>query len=118
NVPIGIACVISGRAYLHESRDEEHAGFDLPGFATLTAGLFALVLALLRGQDWHWSSGRVVGLLAAAAVLLTAFVLVESRQESPMFDVTLFRNPTFTAAQLLAFTIASAMFSQFLYLTL
>jgi EmrB/QacA subfamily drug resistance transporter len=118
NVPIGAACVVAGRAYLHESRDEAHGGFDLPGFTTLTAGLFALVLALLRGQDWHWSSGRVVGLLAAAIVLLTAFVLVEWRRESPMFEVKLFRNPTFTAAQLLAFTIASAMFSQFLYLTL
>src|SRR5690242_18886094 len=59
NLPIGVGCLIGGARELHESRDEAHGGFDLPGFATLTAGLFALVLGLLRGNDWHWGSGRV-----------------------------------------------------------
>src|SRR5438132_3305332 len=85
NLPIGVACVVGAFAYLHESRDEEHGGFDLPGFVTLTAGLFALVLALLRGNDWGWSSGREVGLLAAGLVFLTGFVLVEQRNSAPMF---------------------------------
>src|SRR5213082_1136593 len=68
NIPIGIACVLGSLTYLHESRDEEHGGFDIPGFITLTAGLFALVLALLRGTAWGWSAARTVGLLAAAAL--------------------------------------------------
>lgn len=118
NLLIGAACVAGAIRELHESRDEEHGGFDVPGFATLTAGLFALVLALLRGSDWGWSSGREIGLLAAAAVLLCAFVVVELRQASPMFDLSLFRVPTFTGAQITAFTISAGMFSQFLYLTL
>src|SRR5437016_2467270 len=54
NVPIGIACIFGALAYLHESRDDQHVGFDLAGFAFLTAGLFALVLALLRGESWGW----------------------------------------------------------------
>src|SRR5919201_914716 len=33
NLPIGVACVAGALAYLHESRDEERGGFDLPGFA-------------------------------------------------------------------------------------
>src|SRR5215831_10341311 len=49
NVPIGIACVAGAARVLHESRDEEAGGFDLPGFVTFTGGLFALVLGLLRG---------------------------------------------------------------------
>ena len=59
NLPIGVVCVVGAIAYLHESRDEQHGGFDLLGFVTLTGGLFALVLALLRGNDWGWSSGRI-----------------------------------------------------------
>lgn len=118
NIPIGIACVAGGVRELHETRDEGRGGLDVPGLVTLTSGLFALVLGLLRGNDWGWSSGRVVGLFAAGAVLLLAFGFVESRQASPMFDLRLFRVPTFTGAQITAFAISSGMFAQFLYLAL
>jgi EmrB/QacA subfamily drug resistance transporter len=118
NVPIGIACVVGSIRVLRESRDEEAGGFDLPGFVTLTAGLFALVLGLLRGNDWGWSSGRVVGLFTAAVVLLATFVFVERRSDRPMFDVSLFRVPTFTGAQITAFVMSAGLYSQFLYLTL
>jgi EmrB/QacA subfamily drug resistance transporter len=118
NVPIGVACIFGALAYLHESRDEQHAGFDLLGFALLTAGLFALVLALLRGESWGWASARTIGLFVAAAVLLPAFFASQLRRQTPMLDVRLFRNPTFAGAQLIAFTISSGMFAQFLYLTL
>jgi EmrB/QacA subfamily drug resistance transporter len=118
NIPIGIACVAGGIRELHESRNEEHGGFDLWGLLTLTAGLFAFVLGLLRGNDWGWSSGRVVGLFVAAAVLLGSFAAIELRQREPMFDFELFRVPTFTGAQITAFSISSGMFAQFLFLPL
>jgi EmrB/QacA subfamily drug resistance transporter len=118
NLPIGAACIAAGMRALNETRDEDRGGLDLPGLVTLTSGLFALVLGLLRGNDWGWSSGRVVGLFAAGAVLLVAFGLVELRQTSPMFDLRLFRVPTFTGAQITAFAISSGMFAQFLYLAI
>ncbi len=109
---------MAGLRELNETRNEEAGQFDVPGLLTLTGGLFALVLGLLRGSDWGWSSGRVVGLFVAAAVLLGAFAFVELRKQSPMFDVRLFRVPTFTGAQITAFAIASGMFSLFLFLPL
>ncbi len=118
NIPIGIVCVAGGLRELVETRDEEHGGFDLPGLLTLTAGLFSLVLGLLRGNDWGWSSGRVVGLFLAGAVLLGAFAAIELRRRSPMLDFRLFRVPTFTGAQITAFSISSGMFAQFLFLPL
>jgi len=118
NIPIGALCLLFGMRVLHESRDESHGGLDIPGQLTLSAGLFALVLGLLRGNDWGWSSGRVVGLLVGAVAALVAFALVELRQPEPMFDVRLFSVPAFTGAQIVAFSISSAMFAQFLYLTL
>jgi len=118
NIPIGVACVVGGVRELRETLDEEHGGFDLAGLVTLTAGLFALVLGLFRGNDWGWSSGRVIGLFAAAAVLLAAFAFVELRQAAPMFDFNLFRIPTFTGAQITAFAMSSCMFAQFLFIPL
>jgi len=118
NLPIGIACVAGAIRELHESRDEEHGGFDALGFVTLTGGLFALVLGMLRGNDWGWSSTRLVVLFAVGAALLAAFVAAEFLQESPMFDLGLFRVPTFTGAQIVAFAISASIFSQFLYLAL
>jgi EmrB/QacA subfamily drug resistance transporter len=118
NIPIGIACVAGGLRELHESRNEEAAGYDVPGLLTWTAGLFALVLGLFRGPDWGWSSGRIIGLFTAAAVLLAAFVAIELRSRSPMLDIRLFRVPTFTGAQITAFAMSSGMFAQFLFLPL
>jgi EmrB/QacA subfamily drug resistance transporter len=118
NVPIGVAVVLGGMRALVESRNEEAGGFDLLGFLTLTPGLFALVVALFEGNDWGWSSGWIVGLFVAAAVLLVAFAFIELRQRAPMFDVTLFRVPTFAGAQITAFAISSGMFAMFLYFSL
>ena len=118
NLPIGVLCVAGAIRELHESRNEEHGGLDLPGFATLTGGLFALVLALLRGNDWGWASGRVLVLFVVAVVLLAGFVSIERRQREPMLDFALFRVPTFAGAQIVAFAISAAMFSLFIYLTL
>jgi EmrB/QacA subfamily drug resistance transporter len=118
NLPIGILCIVGGMRVLHESRNEQHEGYDLPGFVTLTGGLFTFVLALLRGNDWGWGSGREIGLYAAAVVLLVAFFVIEHSSRSPMLDLGLFRVPTFVGAQIVAFAISAGIFSQFLYLTL
>jgi EmrB/QacA subfamily drug resistance transporter len=118
NIPIGIACVAAGLRALHETRDEEHGGLDLAGLVTLTAGLFALVLGLFRGTDWGWSSGRIIGLFAGAAVLLVAFALLELRQAAPMFDFGLFKVPTFAGAQIAAFVMSAGMYAQFLFIPL
>ncbi len=118
NLPIGAFCVFGALAYLHESRDEQHRGFDLLGFVLFTGGLFALVLGLLRGSDWGWSSGTTVGLFTAAVVLLTAFVFSQLNKPEAMFDMALFKKPAFAGAQIIALTLSGGMFALFLYLTL
>src|SRR5436309_9488960 len=118
NLPIGVLCILAGLRVLHESRDEEHRGFDPVGFVTFTGGLFALVLFLLRGNDWHWGSGREIALLVASLALLTVFTVYEWRRREPMFEIRLFGVPTFTGAQIIAFVLAAGMFSMFLYIAL
>jgi EmrB/QacA subfamily drug resistance transporter len=118
NIPIGFAAVALGLRQVHESKDPEHSRLDPVGLVTLTAGLFCLILALIEGNGHGWSSALIVTLLAAAVVVLTAFVVSQARERNTMVDLTLFRRPAFVGAQATAFAISSSMFSMFLYLTL
>jgi EmrB/QacA subfamily drug resistance transporter len=118
NIPLGLACLAITRLRVAESRDPLARGIDVPGLVTLTGGLFLLVFGLLRGNEEGWGSAGIIAALAGAAVLLTAFVAVEARVSSPMLPLRLFRNPSFTGAQIAAFAISSSFFAIFIYLTL
>jgi len=118
NVPIGIAAIAVTYAKLRETRDPNATRVDWPGVATFSAGLFALVLALLRGNDEGWGSTMIVSLFAASAILLVAFVAIERRVKEPMLPLGLFRRPAFTGVQIAAFAVSGSMFALFLYLTL
>jgi EmrB/QacA subfamily drug resistance transporter len=118
NVPLGIAGLVGTARWVKESRDPNARRLDWGGQATLSAGLFLLVLALLRGNDDGWSSALIVGELAGAAVLFAAFVAIERRVASPMLPLGLFRRPDFTGAQVAAFSISASLFAVFLYTTI
>src|SRR5918998_240513 len=106
NVPIGAACIWLTHRYVEESRDPHARRIDWPGQLTLSGGLFLLVLALLRGNEQGWTSAPILAELAGAAAALVAFVLVERRVREPMLPLRLFRDPSFTGAQLAAFAIS------------
>jgi EmrB/QacA subfamily drug resistance transporter len=118
NLPIGVGTLLLTLRRVEESRDPRARRVDLLGQTTLTVGLLLLTLALLRGNDDGWSSGRTLGELAGAVVFLSAFVLAERRARDPMLPLWLFRVPAFTAAQLSAFAISASFFAAYLYATL
>jgi EmrB/QacA subfamily drug resistance transporter len=118
NLPLGILALAGTFAWLRESSDPAARRIDRAGQATLTAGLFLLVLALLRGNQVGWASVRIVAELVGGALLLVAFVLVERRAREPMLPLGLFRNRAFSGAQVAAFSISASFFALFLYLTL
>jgi EmrB/QacA subfamily drug resistance transporter len=118
NVPIGVLTLALTLMKVRESERDPTATIDWGGLVTFSAGLFCLVFALIRGNDDGWGSTKIVALLVAGAVLLVAFVAVESRRDQPMLDLRLFRIPTFTGAQIVAFSIHASMFSMLLYITL
>jgi EmrB/QacA subfamily drug resistance transporter len=118
NVPIGVAAIAVTYARLRETRDPNATRIDWPGVVTFSAALFALVLALLRGNVEGWGSTPIVSLFAAAAVLLATFVAIESRVKEPMLPLALFKRPAFTGVQVAAFAVSGSLFALFLYLTL
>jgi len=100
------------------STRDPNARIDWGGLVTFSSGLFCFVFALIRGNDDGWGSAKIVSLLVTAGLLLALFVLIELRSDQPMLDLRLFRVPTFTGAQIVAFAIHASMFSMFLYIVL
>ena len=117
NVPLGLLCLV-GTVRLRESSDPRPRRVDGIGQGLLVGGLFLLVLGLLRGNVAGWSSPQIVAELVIAAVLLVAFVVVEWRKREPMLPLNLFRNPSFTGAQVAAFSMSASFFAVFIYLIL
>src|SRR3954451_10058212 len=118
NVPLGVIGLFATARWVRESRDPHARGLDWWGQATLSAGLFLLVLGLLRGNQDGWTSTPIVAELSGAAALLVAFVLVQRRVKYPMLPLALFRRPDFSGAQIAAFSISASFFAVFLYTTL
>ncbi|MFA1546846.1 MFS transporter [Actinomadura chokoriensis] len=117
NIPIALVAVIGGYAILTESRREGRARFDVPGVLLVTGGLVAIVYATGRAESDGWDSATVVGLLAAGAVLLAAFALVESRVAEPLLPPRVIADRTRGAAYLAVGLAGGAMFAAFLFMT-
>ena len=119
NVPIGVVGIVVSQLVIAESRDMSHEqSIDLPGLITSGLALFALSYALIEGNKDGWASAEILGLFAAAAVLLAAFVALESRQRLPMLDLSLFRIGSFVGANVVALLVSLAMFGVFFFVSL
>jgi EmrB/QacA subfamily drug resistance transporter len=108
NVPVALAAVALGVRLVPESRDPRPGAFDLPGAVLSTAGFTVLVYAIIEAPDEGWGSALILGLLAAAAALLAAFVAWERRTPDPMLDLAFFRNRRFSVGTL---AVSAAFFS-------
>ena len=120
NVPFAAAALLLGIRYVPESRDPRPGSFDLLGAALSTAGFSVLVYAIIEAPGQGWTSGLILGLLAASVVLLGAFLWWERRIEEPMLDLGFFRSASFsvgTAAVSVAFfALLGAIFALTQYL--
>jgi EmrB/QacA subfamily drug resistance transporter len=119
NVPIGIAAILIAPRMLSESRGRlPRSGFDLPGAAVVTAGLSALVYALVRATSVGWGSAQTIGVIAGAVILLVAFVQIERRSATPLVPFAFFRNLDVTLANAAMLAAGAAIIGLFYYLSL
>jgi EmrB/QacA subfamily drug resistance transporter len=95
NLPIGIVAIVITLTRMQEFKPPQPRRIDVLGFALFTLGLTALVYGLIESGIRGWGSTQVVASLILAVVLLTAFPIVEHVIRQPMFDLSLFRKPTF-----------------------
>ncbi|MDB5075255.1 MAG: drug resistance transporter, EmrB/QacA subfamily [Chloroflexi bacterium] len=91
---------------------------DVPGAVTVIGALTALIVALIEGPTWGWSSPSTVGCLALAVLLLAAFIAIESHVRYPMVPLHIFRSRTLNAACLSAAFLMISILSAFFFLSL
>jgi len=118
NVPLALVGFIVGALAVRESRDADARALDPAGTVLITAGLFVLTFALIETNAHPWLSGYTLSLGAIALVTLAAFVIHEGRTGQPMVPFGLFRNPVFSAANLLYTLAYAALAAMFFFVTL
>jgi Major Facilitator Superfamily len=117
-VPVGIGALALTPLLLTESRDATADSFDFPGAALVTGGLVVLVYALTQANEYGWGSAETIGLFAASAALLAAFVAWEARTRDPLMPFSIFRLRTLVGANVAGLILGTIVFSMFLMLTL
>jgi len=114
NLPIGIAVIALSLRLLpavHSQVQSKH--LDVFGAVTVTAALMLAVYAIVNGNEAGWASPRTLGQLAVAAVLMAAFLAIETRVRVPLMPLRLFQLRNVAVANVVGVLWAAAMFAWF-----
>ncbi len=118
NVPFVLLGLVAIAVLVPESKDPNPRGIDIFGVLLSMTGLVLLVYGIIKGgQHGEWTSPAVLGTFLGGIVVLGAFVAVERRSAHPSLDITLFRNPAFSAASVAVTAAFFALFGATFYLT-
>lgn len=119
NLPIGALALVMTVIVLSEERRLEGGRLDIAGAVTATGGLALLVYTIVSTDTHPWGSARTILLLAAAAVILTVFVVIQARFASaPLMPLSMFRSKTLTLANVTMLLVGACFFSMWYFLTL
>ena len=117
NIPIGLTALVLGAIFVPTSRDPQKGRIDPLGALLSFFGLTSLLFGIIEGPSKGWTDPLVVASFAIAVVLLTSFLLWELHTEHPMLDLTVFRNPRFSAGSGTITLVFFAMFGSLLLMT-
>ena len=114
----GALALAAAAVTLTESSDPEGRRLDVPGLATGAAAIVAATFGVIGGENRGYGTWWIDGLFVVAAVLAIAFVEIERRAPDPVLRLEFLRNPTFTAANIVAFATNLSVFSVFFFTAL
>jgi EmrB/QacA subfamily drug resistance transporter len=114
NVPIGVAVsALSLRLLPASEGTPAKRRLDVAGAVTVTGALIMATYAIVNGNQAGWISGQTLALLGGAAVLLVAFVMLESRVSAPLMPLGLFRHRNLATANGIGVLWAASLFAWF-----
>jgi EmrB/QacA subfamily drug resistance transporter len=117
NLVIALPTAIVALRLLRNERQPGHPRIDLPGVATSSGGLFALVYGFSSAETGSWSDPVTIAALAISAVLLSSFVAIERRVANPLLPVHIVWDRARGGAYATIALAGSAVFAVFLFLT-
>lgn len=109
---LGAVDIVLVLVFVPESPVRTPARFDFLGTLGLSAGLVSLLLAISKGADWGWGSGRTLGLFLAALLILPLWGLGELRTSAPLVDLRVSAKPQVLFTNLASIVIGFAMYAQ------
>ncbi|KRC62111.1 MFS transporter [Agromyces sp. Root81] len=109
NVPVGVVSIALVLLALPNSFGARLRA-DVFGLVLSGLGLLGLVYGIVRGNEAGWSSLEVLGSLIVGGLLLVGFVVWESRASAPLLPLRLFRDRSFTVANLAGFGFSFGAF--------
>ena len=109
NVPVGIIAIPLILLVLPNAFGEKVRA-DIVGVLLAGLGVLGIVFGIVRGNPAGWNSAQVIGSLAAGAVLLAGFILWELRTTAPLLPLRLFRDRSFSVANMVGFGFSFGMF--------
>jgi EmrB/QacA subfamily drug resistance transporter len=117
NLPIGAAIALLAPTCI--ARTGRRPGrFDLPGAATSTAGMAALVYGFIRASEDGWRDTWTLASFAAAVVLLALFVVVERRAREPITPLSLFADRNRAGSYVIMLALGACLLGLFFFLVL
>ena len=118
NVPIAIVASLLAAKFIKESKAEGDKTYDIPGAVTASAGLFSLTYGFNEAASNGWGSAKTLTYFIAAAILLTAFFVIESKVKNPMLPLRVLEDRNRAGSYLGSLSIGAGLFSMFLFLGL
>ena len=119
NVPIAAVALVMVPIFVKESRAETQGReFDVAGAIAVTASLMLFVFGVTQTTDVGWASAQTIACLVGSAVLMSTFLVIETRVRSPLLPLSFFRNRTPAVANLAGFGLGTAIFGTFFLLSL
>ncbi|MEV7863859.1 MFS transporter [Streptomyces hirsutus] len=101
-VALALASVLLSLTTAKESKAAEGRRLDVPGQITFALGLILVLYAAVEGPEKGWGEPDIIGAFAVGACFLVAFVLIERRADSPILNLTLFKDRAFTVGSIVA----------------
>jgi EmrB/QacA subfamily drug resistance transporter len=111
NIPLGAAALALAPRIVPDSRlATTRRRFDALGAIAGTGGLVLLVAAISQAPQYGWGATRTIGVLAASAALLVAFLMIEARAKDPVLPLSIFRLRTLAGANAAGLLLGGSFF--------
>jgi EmrB/QacA subfamily drug resistance transporter len=113
-----VVATIATVFFVPESPIKAPGHVNWPGAALLSAWLVCLLVGISEGSSWGWGDSRILGLFAAAAVLLALWIRNEQRAAEPLVDMAMMRVRGVWTVNAAAFLVGAGMYSSFVLIPL